>query len=171
MLILTVENEPLNTDQMQIGQEYHAGVLSFKDPDDPDFFFPVVEFLEEFTAASVVLSVGQFQLVMPLHWSILCTDMEYVHTIPLHELGGKQLPAFCLNPIDGFSPEFFRVRQGTIFPQASWTAPQLHDKDLLVVPLGDYSKPTQRGDRKRGPLCAMFSASKVEVYKPIGDIW
>jgi hypothetical protein len=23
----------------------------------------------------------------------------------------------------------------------------------------------------KGPLCAFFSASKFEVYKPVGDVW
>ena len=170
MLILKAENTVLNTDSLQVGDEIHHGILSMQDASNPDFYFNVIDFLDEFAAASVTLTIGEFEIVMPLHWSILCTDMEYVHSIPLHELGGKNFPAFCLNPIDGFSPEFLRVRQGTIFPQANWTAPQMHDKDLLVVPLGDYTRPTAR-HRRKGPLCAMFSASKVEVYKAIGDIW
>jgi hypothetical protein len=172
MLILTAENQVINTDSMMVGEEVYNGTLNLQDPSNPDFFFNVIEFLDEFTAASVTLRIGDFEIVMPLHWSVLCTDMEYVHSIPLHELGGKQFSAFCLNPIDGFSPEFLQVRQGMIFPQANWTAPQMNDKDLLVVPLGDHKKPWQHdANHKKGPLCAMFSASKVEVYKSIGDIW
>jgi len=127
----------------------------------------------------IMVKVGRYHVtevsarsakIMPLHWSILCTDLEYVHSIPLYDLGGRNFGAFCLNPIDGFQPEFLRIRSGTIFPSANWTAPQMSDKDLLVVPLGDYARAAV-GGRKRGPICAIFSASKVEVYKPIGDIW
>lgn len=170
MLILTAENKVLNTDTMKLGDEVHHGILSMQDPSHSDFYFNVIEFLEEFSSASVTLKIGEHEIVMPMHWSVLCTDLEYVHSIPLHDLGGRNFPAFCLNPIDGFQPEFLRVRQSTIFPSANWTAPQINDKDLLVVPLGDSAR-ANVGNKKRGPICAIFSASKVEVYKPIGDIW
>ena len=171
MLILTAENEVLNTDSMKVGEVVHHSTLSFQDPANIDFYFNVIEFLEEFSSASVTLQIGEHEIVMPLHWSIICTDMEYLHSIPLYEIGGRNFPAFCLNPIDGFRPEFLKVRQGTIFPQANWTSPQMNDKDLLVVPLGENSSPYLADGVKRGPNCAIFSSSKVEIYKPIGDIW
>jgi len=171
MLILTAENEVLNTDTMKVGDQVHHSILSLQDPDNIDFFFNVIEFLEEFSSASVTLQIGEHEIVMPLHWSVICTDMEYLHSIPLYEIGGRHFDAFCLNPIDGYRPDFLKVRQGTIFPTANWTAPQMNDKDLLVVPLGETSNPCMAGAVKRGPQCAIFSASKVEVYKPIGDIW
>jgi len=172
MLILTAENTVLNTDTMTVGESVHHSVLSFQDPANPDFFFNEVEYLEEFTSASVTLRIGKHELVMPLHWSIICTDLEYLHSIPLYELAtGKDFEAFCINPIDGFRPEFLHVRQGTIFPSANWTTPQMNDKDLLVVPLGELSSPYHHEGVKRGPECAIFSSSKVEIYKPIGDIW
>ena len=179
MLVLTADNEVVSTDQMEVGQEVHHGILSFQELKEPDFYFPVIEFLEEFASASITLKIGDFQTVMPLHWSILCTDMEYVQSIPLHEVGGKQFPVFCLNPIDSFAPEFLRLRTGAIYPNTTWTAPQLNDKDLLVVPLltpekattisRDQLPPAKRN--RRGPMCAFFSASKFEVYRGVGDIW
>lgn len=190
MLILTAENTVLDTRTMKVGDEVHHGVLSFQDHQNPDFYFNVVEFLEEFSSASITLRIGEYEVVMPLHWSILCTDLEYLQSIPLWEVGGKHFPVFCLNPIDGYQPEFLRLRTSTIFPQNTWTAPQLNDKDLLVVPLGQHQDPMEpiviedaldensslfidqkRKRSDRGPLCAFFSASKFEVYKPVGDVW
>lgn len=191
MLILTAENNVLDTRTMKVGDEVHHGVLSFQDHQNPDFYFNVVEFLEEFSSASITLKIGEYEVVMPLHWSILCTDMEYLQSIPLWEVGGKHFPVFCLNPIDGYQPEFLRLRTSTIFPQNTWTAPQLNDKDLLVVPLGEHQNPMdatvieadeviedsplfidqKRRQDNKGPLCAFFSASKFEVYKPVGDVW
>lgn len=165
MLILTVDNQVINTDSLTMGDEVHHATLSFKDLKEPDYFFPMLEFLEEFSSASVTLKIGDHEIVMPLHWSILCSDMEYVQSIPLHEVGGKQFPVFCLNPINGYTPDFLPLRTGTIFPNTTWTAPQMADKDLLVVPLESNKGKT------RGPLCAMFSASKFEIYRPVGDIW
>lgn len=170
MLILTAENEILNTDSMKVGDKVHHSILSLQDPSNSDFYFNIIEFLDEFSSAAVTLRIGDHEIVMPLHWSVICTDLEYLHSIPLYDLGGRNFPAFCLNPIDGFQPDFLRVRQGTIFPLANWTAPQMNDKDLLVVPLGPTNRPNIEGS-KRGPICAIFSASKVEIYKPIGDIW
>ena len=137
MIVLTVENGVLDTDKMSVGDEVNCGVLSFQEYQDPDFYFPTIEMLEEFSSASITLKIGVHEIVMPLHWSILCTELEYVQTIPLWEVSGKQFPVFCLNPRDGFAPEFLPLRTGTIFPQTTWTAPQLNDKDLLVVPLED----------------------------------
>lgn len=172
MLILTAENKVLDTDTMKVGDSVHHSVLSFQDPTYPDFFFNEIEFLEEFSSASVTLRIGEHEIVMPLQWSIICTDLEYLHSIPLYELAiGKNFSAFCVNPIDGFRPEFLPVRQGMIFPTANWTMPQINDKDLLVVPIGETIKPSLPGGVQRGPLCAIFSSSKVEIYKPIGDIW
>jgi hypothetical protein len=172
MLVLTVNNKILNTDTMKTNDEVYHSVLKLQDPSYADFYMEVIEYLDEFSAAAITLRIGEHEIVMPLHWSIICTDMEYLQSIPLSELGGRHFPAFCLNPIDGFAPEFLRVRTGTIFPQANWTSPQVHDKDILMVPLGDTTRVPVAGDtRVRGPICAMFSASKVEVYKPIGDIW
>ena len=181
MLVLTADNTVLNTDTMATGDEVFHSVLKLQDPTACDFYMDIIEYLDEFSSASITLKIGGHEIVMPLHWSVLCTDMEYLHTIPLYELGGRNFPAFCLNPIDGFSPEFLTIRTGTIFPQTNWTAPQVHDKDLLVVPLGEQSRPVASGGRpvadstgnrvERGPICAIFSASKVEVYKPIGEIW
>jgi len=171
MLILTVENKVVNTDSIGVGDQVYHSVLSLQDPSYSDFYFNIIEYLDVFSSASVTLRIGEHEIVMPLHWSVLCTDLEYVQSIPLYDLGGRHVPAFCLNPIDGFQPEFLRVRQGTIFPSANWVVPQLNDKDLLVVPLGNSSRPVAKGKEPKGPICAIFSTSKVEVYKPIGDIW
>lgn len=166
MLVLTADNDARNTDDIQVREEVHYSVLKMQDPSAIDFYMDVVEYLNEFASAAITLRIGEYEIVMPLHWSLLCTDMEYVHSIPLCDLGGRRFPAFCLNPIDGFMPEFLSVRTGTIFPQVTWTAPPVNDKDLLVVPIGASSRGSERG-----PMCAIFSGSKVEVHRPIGDIW
>lgn len=198
MLIITAENEVQDTDHLN--DHYNYGVLSFKDYKCPDFFFPRIEYLEEFNSASITLHIGKFEAVMPLHWSILCTDLENVQSIPLYEAAGRDFAVFCLNPIDGFMPEFHPLRTGTIFPSTTWMAPPMADKDMLVVPLGRTTKSSaaitaearrmvnstevvteagpevkapevevQRG--VKGPICAMFSPSKLEINKPISDIW
>jgi len=164
MLILSVDNEIKNTDFLS--EEIHYGVLSFKDFKNPDFFFPKLTYLEEFTSTSITLTIGDHELVMPLGWSVLCTDLENIQSIPLYEMSGTY-SVFCLNPINGFMPEFLPMRLSTIFPSTTWTAPPAIDKNMIVVPLG--RKPT--GREAKSPLCVMFSPSKVEINRPISDIW
>lgn len=169
MLMLTVDNEVANTDTLT--EEIHFGTLSFKNYNEPDFFFEkMAPYVEVFESASITLFIGKFEIVMPLHWSILCTDWETVQTIPLYEVSGREFQVFCLNPLSSFAPRFLTLKTGSIFPSTTWTTPSLADKDMLVVPLGedDY---TNGSEIDVGPICAMFAASKMEINKPIGDIW
>ncbi len=170
MLILSPENEVLNTDTLT--EETNYGVLSFKDYKHPDFYFDrkIDFFVEEFASASITLRIGQFETVMPLHWSILCTDLEYVQTVPLQDVSGRDFTIFCLNPIDGYKPEYEILKTGDIFPNTTWTCPPILDKDMLVVPLGRMDMP-HGANHERGPLCAIFSPNKIEIYKPISDVW
>ncbi len=169
MLILSPENKFVNTDLLTESVNY--GVLSFKDYKNPDFFFDrKIEYLEEFSSASITLRIGQFETVMPLHWSILCTDLEYVQTVPLQEVSGRNFTVFCLNPIDGYKPEYEILKTGMIFPNTTWTCPPIADKDMLVVPLGKMDEAPD-AEVSRGPLCAIFSPNKIEIYKEISEIW
>jgi len=147
----------------------HYSVLSFADAKNPDFFFRKMHCLDEFHSASAVVQCGDYKIVMPLPWSVLCTDLEYVQSIPLCDLTGKEHTAFCLNPINGFMPSFYPIRVIGIYPNTVWTAPQVLDKDFLVIPLGE-DKNMGKG-MQRGPECAIFSSSRVEIYKPTSDIW
>lgn len=172
MLILTPENDVKNTDRIvESDVPVHYGVLSFKDYKNPDFFFDRrIEYLEEFASASIVLRIGVYEIVMPLHWSILCTDLEYVQTVPLQEVSGRDFTVFCLNPLDGYRPYYNILKTGMIFPNTTWTCPPIQDKDMLVVPLGEMDRHVD-AEVDRGPVCAIFSPNKIEIYKPISEVW
>ncbi len=168
MKILTIDNEIKNTDLLT--EEVNFAVLSFRDHKNPDFYFDrKVEYLEEFVSASITLRIGIFEVVMPLHWSIMCTDNEYLQSVPLTEVSGRNFSVFCLNPLNGYRPHDLEMKTGMIFPTSTWTSPPIGDKDMYVVPLGTL--PAMGEEVKQGPLCAMFSPSKIEVYKPISDFW
>lgn len=168
MKVLAPENDALDTDTFA-GDFFHYSVLSFREYKSPDFYFEKTYMIEEWAAASMTLHIGPFNLVMPMHWSILCTDLEYVQSIPLYEAPGRDFTVFCMNPLDSYMPEFYTLRSSTIFPHTTWTAPPMKEKDMLTVPIGQA---TASGSAlERGPLCAIFSPSKMEIYKPISDIW
>lgn len=171
MLILNEQNQKLNTDI--INQECHYSVLSFKDFRHPDFYFEKLTQIEEFSSASIRLEIGEapnmFTIVVPFHWSVLCSDMEYVQSIPLHEVNGRNYPLFCLNPIDGYMPYYLKMRPREILPNVTWTCPPIDDRNMLVVPLGLIQRPEDTIER--GPVCAIFSPNRIDVNRPISDIW
>lgn len=170
MLILSENNKKIDTDI--INEEHHYSVLRFKDFRNPDFYFEKLTQIEEFTSASIMLEIGEpnpFTVVIPLHWSILCSDKEYIQSIPLYEINGRIYDVFCLNPIDGYMPYYLKMRPGEVLPNMTWTCPPIDDRDMLVVPLGTIQRPEDMIER--GPVCAIFSPNRIDVNRPISDIW
>lgn len=167
MRILSNDNKVIDTDI--VDRHVHYSVLSFRDYKNPDFFFEKLPHLDHIESPSIALKIGPYKLVMPLVWSVIITDYENLECVPIHDLLGKKVNVFCLNPIDGFHPDFLEFKDGMIYPKTSWTAPPLNEKDMLVVPLG-YGK-VNAGQPSRGPVCAIFSPTKMEINKSIADIW
>lgn len=162
MLVLNSDNNILNTDR--VDQEYDYAVLRFRDPKDIDFHFEPADAVEEFTSVTMKIEIGEHTLFVPFHWSILCSDYEYVQTIPLYEFNGYDFNAFCLNPIDGYLAHYPPIRMIEVFPQqTTWSAPPMQDKDMLVVPIGEP-------ENGKGPLCAILSPHKLDINKSIADI-
>lgn len=163
MLILDENNQIRDTDV--ISETCHYSVLRFKDPKNPDFYFEELPHVEEFTSHTMKMQIGPHTVFVPFHWSILCSDMEYIQSIPLYEFSGRDFTAFCINPVDGYMPHYMRVRILEIFSPNTWSCPPIHDKDMLVVPVGYEGKYVDRG-----PLCAILSPHKLDINRPISDI-
>jgi len=163
MLILNDENRILDTDK--IDEACFYSVLRFKDTKNPDFFFEELTHVEEFTSYTMKIEIGNYPVYVPFHWSILCSDLEYIQTMPLYEFAGRQFQAFCMNPIDGFMPHYPTVRIMEIFQNTTWSCPPMKDKDMLVIPIGDNPR-----DGEKGPLCAIMCPHKLDISRPISDI-
>lgn len=163
MLILDEHNTIKDTDK--ISESCHYSVLRFKDPKNPDFFFDELMHIEEFTSHTIKMQIGQYTIFVPFHWSILCSDMEYVQTIPLYDFSGRDFHAFCINPIDGYMPAYLRVRIREVFSNNTWSCPPVQDKDMLVIPIGPHPRYVDRG-----PVCAILSPHKLDINRPISDI-
>jgi len=175
MKILSEENSVLDTDT--INKMIYFWILSFRDFKNPDFFTEKLISIEEVESPSIALEIGDNKtintVVVPLMWSILITDMDTLECIPLHEMTGKTFHAFCMNPCDRGAPKFLQVRTGMIYPKTTWTSPPLNDRDMLVVPINE-SAGTRRGrdevEIRQGPVCAIFSPTKMDINKSISDI-
>lgn len=165
MQILNEDNQILDTDK--ISKSCHYSVLRFKDAKNPDFFFTKLDHIEEFTSPTMKVDIGGHTSFIPFHWSILCTDQEYIHTIPLYEFSGRQFDAFCINPIDGFIPYYLPVRMVEVYQATTWSCPPLHDKDLLVMPIGYRPNNTQAD---KGPICVILTPHKIDINRSLADI-
>jgi len=163
MLVLDETNTVRDTDR--ITESCYYSVLRFKDPKSPDFYFDELTCIDEFTSYTMKIQIAEHEVFVPFHWSILCSDLEYIQTIPLYEFSGRQFQAFCLNPIDGYLTHYPLIRILEVFPNTTWSSPPIQDKDLLVVPIG-YSSPGS----KKGPMCAMLTPHKLDITRPLSDI-
>jgi len=163
MLILNNDNNILDTDK--ISESCFYSVLRFKDMKNPDFYFEELKYVEEFTSHTIKIEINEKPVYVPFHWSILCSDLEYIQTIPLYEFSGRQFQAFCMNPIDGFTPHYPTVRIVEIFQNITWSCPPMKDKDMLVVPIEENSSRVDKG-----PLCAIICPHKLDISRPISDI-
>jgi hypothetical protein len=169
--ILSIDNSPIDTDVTR--SDLYYSVLSFKDYKNPDFYFERATGYEQIECASASITVGGFSLVVPFPWCIMVTDFETVDPLPIDALMGKSMPAFCLNPIDGYRAEFLTVKLKMVYPNGSFIIPMLGNKDMLVVPLGyDRTRLDKDGNSvTAGPICAILSPTKMELSKAISDIF
>jgi hypothetical protein len=169
--ILNSENKIIDTDVLRT--DLHFSVLSFKTYSEPDFYFERATAYEQIECASASLKIGEFSLVVPFPWCILVTDFDMIDCLPIDNLLGKSMPAFALNPIDGYRVEFLKVKLQMIYPSGSFIIPVLGNKDMLVVPLGPGRiRQDHKGNLvETGPLCVILSPTKMEISKSISDIF
>lgn len=177
MKILNADNKIMDTDLISNKAEFYYSVLSFRDYKNPDFFFERNKGSDivEMESASIALRIGNFSLVMPIIWSIIVTDNENLECVPLYEAQPRNLNVFLLNPVNGFISRFHPLQSGMIYPVSNWSMPNLKEKEMLVVPLG-HDPMHRRMDREGnplevGPVCAIFSPTKMDISKAIADIW
>lgn len=166
MNILTLEN--FTQDMMQLPQEVddlRYAVLDNSDPDDPDYFFVPLVFVESFTAPAAVLKVGQQIIKMPLDWQILVGDSEIgdLEVVPLTSISERGFEAFINNPLASYRPSFESVDIVDIYSDVKWYSPKLRNGHLLAVPLTEGST----------PLCVYFTrdVSRTQQIVKVQDIW
>ena len=172
MIVLNETNKPVNTDF--VNDAFHYGVLTFEDFRNPDFMFRKTSHLMVYNAAGISLeiTVGKVvqKIVVPLHWWVLCAELDEVQTMPLTDLNRIDHKAFCFNPICGYRPEQLNLRVATgtpaIYPSANWTSPPVGEKDLILIPVGGTEN-----HPNGGPLCLMFSTNKFEVSRNAAELW
>jgi len=146
MQILTLENTTylLNKIPDHVDDEMRFSVLDNTDPNNPDFFFVPLIYLESFNSPAVVLEIGKNKIQMPLDWYILLGDPECgdLEILPLTSLNDRSFHAFCFNPISDTMPSYQEVRISNIYSEVEWFFPRVRSNHLLTTPISSSANPS-----------------------------
>lgn len=150
MQILTLEDQVfyLNDLPDEIDEDLRFSVLDNSDPNNPDYFFIPLIFLESFTAPAAVLKIGPYTLNMPLDWCTIVGDPTGpdMEVLPLTSLNDRGFKTFCFNPLSGFRPEFHEIDIIDVYQDVKWYFPKMKPGQLLTTPL--HTGPN--------PICSFF---------------
>jgi hypothetical protein len=146
MRILTLENIGYELDNLPeyIEDDMRFSVLDNSDPQNPDFFFIPLIFLESFSAPAMVLEINGKEITMPVDWSIAvgCSESgNDLEVLPLTSINDRGFEAFLLNPLTGFKSEFAEISIVNFYTEVKWYFPKTKNGQLLAVPLTDTKNP------------------------------
>lgn len=166
MKILTLENIAFELDAIpEEVEELQFCVLDNSDPNDPDYFFIPLIFLESYTAPALVLNVGGNIIKAPIDWQILIGEATHgdLEVIPLSSFNDRGFDAFLMNPLTSFRPSYAPIEIIDIYTEVTWFFPKLRPGQLLCVPVNDDPKPE----------CAYFvrDVSRQSEIVDIGKVW
>lgn len=118
-------------------------VLDNSDPDEPDFRYIPLIFLESFTTPALVLRIGKYQIKMPVDWQIIIGEDEIgdLESLPLTSINDRDFKAFQFNSLSSFSPSFEPIEIIDVYNEVTWYAPKLKNGQFLAVPLDDSPRP------------------------------
>ena len=149
MKILTTENLAFDMNDMpEEVDDLRYGVLDYSMPNNVDYHFVPMVFMESFNAPAAVLRIGNKQIQMPLDWSIIIGDPECgePEIVPLMTINDRGFSTFVFNPITGTMPKFEPLDLVNVYTEVKWYFPKLKFGHILAVPLTDGFN----------PLCAYF---------------
>tara|TARA_B110000305_G_C19268556_1_gene553217 strand:+ start:201 stop:707 length:507 start_codon:yes stop_codon:yes gene_type:complete len=151
MNILTLENKSFNLNSLpdEVDDTMRFSVLDNSNPQDPDYFFVPLIFLESFNSPAAVIEINGCQITMPLDWCIAvgCSEAgSDLEVLPITSLNERGFEAFLFNPLTGFQPKFGSINIINFYNDVKWFFPKMKNGQLLSVPITDGEN----------PLCAYF---------------
>ena len=164
MRILTLDNEAYEMNDIPDEvEDLRFAILDNSNPQDPDYFFIPLIFLESFNSPAVVLNVDGNMIRMPVDWKILIGDRDIgdLEMLNFSSLNDRGFDAFVFNPLGDFRHNYLPVNIVDIYSDVKWFFPKLKHGHLLAVPLED----------KKSPKCVFFvrELNKVQDFD-IGDL-
>ena len=132
-----LESLPEEIDELQFS------ILDNSNPNNPDFHFIPLIFLESFNSPAVVLQVGGRKIKMPVDWQILIGEAEHgdLETLPLSSVNYRGFNAYQFNPLTSYAPDFLPIEIVDIYQDVTWYSPRLRNGQFLCVPIDDGEKP------------------------------
>ena len=95
MRILTLDNlaYDLNTLPEEV-DDMRFAILDNSDPQNPDYHYIPLIFLESFNAPALVLQIGDHTVKMPMDWRILIGepdsgDLEVIHLTSINDISSR----------------------------------------------------------------------------------
>jgi len=139
--------------------------LDYSNPQEVDYRFVPLVFLESFSCPAAVLRIGNREVKMPLDWSLVIGEPDHgdPEVISIMSLNDRGFSTFVFNPITGYKPEWHTVEIVNIYQEVKWYVPKLKFGHILAVPL-------MPGE---DPACAFFlkEANKVPEVLDLNKIW
>ena len=110
--ILTLDNEAYDLDHLpEEIDDMRFSILDNSNPQDPDYHYIPLIFLESFNSPALVLRIGDHKVRMPVDWQLLIGEPDFgdLEVIPLSALNDRGFKAFQFNPLTSFRPSFLDV--------------------------------------------------------------
>ena len=147
MQILTLDDETFSLNNLpdEVDENTRFAVLDNSNPDEPDFFFMPLIFLESFNAPAMVLRIGEDEIAMPLDWSIAVGDSQSgcdIEILPLTSLNDRGFEALIFNPLSSFRVEFKKIEIVNFYNDVNWYFPKMKNGQLLATPIHAGTKPS-----------------------------
>jgi hypothetical protein len=144
MRILTLDNVHYDLDHLpEEVDDMRFAILDNSNPQEPDYHFIPLIFLESFNAPALVLRIGENTIKMPMDWQILIGEPEIgdLEVLPLTSINDRGFRVFQFNPLTSFRPSFPDIEILDVYHEVSWYAPKLKNGQLLAVPLNNDPDP------------------------------
>ena len=144
MRILTLQNEPFDLDHLpEEVDDMRFAILDNSNPQEPDYHYIPLIFLESFNAPALVLRIGNHRIRMPVDWQILIGEQEVgdLEMLPLTSINDRGFKAFQFNPLSSFRPSFLPIEIIDVYQEVTWFSPKLKNGQMLCVPITDGDKP------------------------------
>jgi hypothetical protein len=144
MRILTLGNQSYELDTLpdQV-DDLRFNILDNSDPQNPDYYFIPLIFLESFNSPALVLRIGSQTVKMPLTWQILIgePDLGDLEMLPLTSINDRGFSVFEFNPLSSFRPSFLPLEIIDVYHDVTWFSPKLKNGQMLTVPIEDNDNP------------------------------
>jgi len=141
---LTTDNRAFDLHQLpEKIDDLRYCVLDYSDSHNVDYYWYPLIFLDIFSSPCADIRIGPYNIQMPLDWSIVVGDKHAgdLEIMKLVDLNDKDFDAFCLNPIRGYMPDFFKIEIMNVFSDVKWYFPRLKNGHILAFPLTQGENP------------------------------